>query len=96
MRKTSCVESLCETNRIYHGSPMQTEKSQIEGKRIMPETRLCETYHASINDWSVINLFPIVIPLFDFTGGVVSMTIAAEVLFECLPVKSYPENKHTM
>ena len=31
-----------ETNRIYHRSPMQTEKSQPEGKRIMPETRLTE------------------------------------------------------
>ena len=26
-------------NRLYHQSPMQTEKSQPEGKRIMPETR---------------------------------------------------------
>ena len=29
-------------NRIYHRSPMQTEKSQPEGKRIMPETRFTE------------------------------------------------------
>ena len=27
------------TNRINHRSLMQTEKSQPEGKRIMPETR---------------------------------------------------------
>ena len=26
-------------NRIFHRSPIQTEKSQPEGKRIMPETR---------------------------------------------------------
>ena len=29
-------------NRIYHRSPIQTEKSQNEGKRIMPETRFTE------------------------------------------------------
>ena len=29
-------------NKIYHQSPMQTEKSQPEGKRIMPETRFTE------------------------------------------------------
>ena len=29
-------------NRIYHRSPMQTEKSQPEGKRLMPETRFTE------------------------------------------------------
>ena len=29
-------------NRIYHRSLMQTEKSQPEGKRIMPETRFTE------------------------------------------------------
>ena len=29
-------------NRIYHRSPMQTEKSQPEGKRIKPETRFTE------------------------------------------------------
>ena len=28
-----------KTNRIYHLSPMQIEKSQPERKRIMPETR---------------------------------------------------------
>ena len=26
-------------NRIYHRSPMQIEKSQLEGKRVLPETR---------------------------------------------------------
>ena len=29
-------------NRIYHQSPMQTEKSQPEGKQIIPETRFTE------------------------------------------------------
>ena len=29
-------------NRIYHRFRMQTEKSQSEGKRIMPETRFTE------------------------------------------------------
>ena len=31
-----------EINRIYHRSLMQTEKSQPESKRIMPETRFTE------------------------------------------------------
>ena len=31
-----------ETNRIFHRSPMQIEKSQPKGKRIMPETRFTE------------------------------------------------------
>ena len=31
-----------KTNRIYHPSSMQTEKSQPEGKRIMAETRFTE------------------------------------------------------
>ena len=31
-----------KTNRIYHRSPTQTEKSKSEGKRIMPETRFTE------------------------------------------------------
>ena len=29
-------------DRIYHWSPMQAEKSQPEGKRIMPETRFSQ------------------------------------------------------
>ena len=29
-------------NRIKHQSPMQIEKSQSEGERIMPETRFTE------------------------------------------------------
>ena len=29
-------------NRIYHRSSMQIEKSQPEGKRMMPETRFTE------------------------------------------------------
>ena len=35
-----CISA--ETNRIYHRSSMQTEKSQPEGKRIMPETRFTD------------------------------------------------------
>ena len=31
-----------EITRIYHRSPMQTEKSQSEGERIMPETRFTD------------------------------------------------------
>ena len=31
-----------EINRICHRSPMQTEKSQPEGERIMPKTRFIE------------------------------------------------------
>ena len=34
--------STLETDRIYHWSPMQIEKPQPEGKRIMPETRFTE------------------------------------------------------
>ena len=33
---------VCKKNRIYHRSLMQTDKSQPEGKRIMPETRFTE------------------------------------------------------
>ena len=33
---------MSEINRIYHRSPMQTEKCQSEGKWIMPETRFTE------------------------------------------------------
>ena len=29
-------------NRMYHRSPMRIEKSQPEGKRIMPDTRFTE------------------------------------------------------
>ena len=36
------IESVSGINRIYHRFPMQTEKSQPEGKRIMPVTRLTE------------------------------------------------------
>ena len=31
-----------QINRIYHRSPMQTEKSQPKGKRMIPETRFTE------------------------------------------------------
>ena len=34
--------------RIYHRSPMQTEKSQPEGKRIMPETMFTEFPTSSV------------------------------------------------
>ena len=37
------------TNRIYHRSPIQTEKSQPESKWIMPETRFTEFRALSID-----------------------------------------------
>ena len=36
------VRCLVLINRIYHRSPMQTEKSLPESKRIMPERRFTE------------------------------------------------------
>ena len=36
-------------NRIYRWSPMQTEKSQPKGKRIMPETRFTEFSALSVD-----------------------------------------------
>ena len=36
-------------NRIYYRSSMQTEKSQPEGKRIMPETRFTELPALSVD-----------------------------------------------
>ena len=39
---TSGLICLTRINRIYYRSPMQTERSQPEGKRIMPETRFTE------------------------------------------------------
>ena len=33
-----CILLICQKNRIYRRSPMQTEKSQPDGKRIKPET----------------------------------------------------------
>ena len=38
-----------EQNRIYHRSPMQTEKPQPEGQRIMPETRFTESPALSVH-----------------------------------------------
>ena len=38
-----------ETNRIYHRSPMQTEKSHPQGKQIMPETRFTELPALSVD-----------------------------------------------
>ena len=35
-------KQLKEINGIYYQSPMQTEKSRPDGKRIMPETRFIE------------------------------------------------------
>ena len=37
------------TNRIYHRSPMQTEKSQPKGKWIMPEKRFTEFLALSVD-----------------------------------------------
>ena len=37
------------TNRIYHRSPMQTEKSQPEGKRIMPEMKFTKCPELSVD-----------------------------------------------
>ena len=36
-------------NKIYHWSPMQTEKSQPEGKRIVPERRFTEVPALSVD-----------------------------------------------
>ena len=43
-------------NIIYHLSPMQTEKSQAEGKRIMPETRFTEFPALSVDP--SVGIFP--------------------------------------
>ena len=40
---------LAETNTIYHRSQMQTEKSQPEGKRIIPETMFTEFEALSVD-----------------------------------------------
>ena len=40
--QTKSGSSNLDKNRIYHRSAMQTEKSQPEGKRIMPESRFTE------------------------------------------------------
>ena len=37
------------TNRVYHRSVMQTEKSLPEGKRIMPKTRFTECPALSVD-----------------------------------------------
>ena len=36
-------------NRIYHWSPLQTEKSQLKGKWIMPEMRFIEFTASSLD-----------------------------------------------
>ena len=38
-----------QINRIYHRFPMKTEKSQPEGKRIMPETRFTDFRALSVD-----------------------------------------------
>ena len=44
---------------IYHGSPMQTERSQTEGNRIMPEAMFTEFSALSVDprvgiSWSAL------------------------------------------
>ena len=63
--KVYCVSPQMETNRIYHRPPLQTEKSQPEGKRIMPEMRLTE--------FPALSVYPLVLisrsasrPTFDY------------------------------
>ena len=43
---------VCKKNRMYHRSPMQTEKSQPEGKQIMLETRFTEFLHYPLTQGS--------------------------------------------
>ena len=43
------LRCLCRmTDRIFHRSPMQTEKSLLEGKRIIPEMRFTEYLALSV------------------------------------------------
>ena len=42
-------------NRIYSRSPMQTEKSQPEGKRMMPQTMFIEFPASSVYPRAVIS-----------------------------------------
>ena len=44
-----CVPKKRQTNRIYHWFPMQTEKCQREGKRIIPEMRFTEPFKGSLS-----------------------------------------------
>ena len=44
-----CYFLVSVINRIYHWSSMQTEKSQSEGKRIVPETRFTEVPALSVD-----------------------------------------------
>ena len=39
---------------FYRKSPMQTEKSQPEGKRILPETRFNQFPALSVDSWTEI------------------------------------------
>ena len=53
------IKQVSEKNRIYHRSPMQTEKSQPKGQWIMPETRFTEFPALSIDprvgiSWSAL------------------------------------------
>ena len=47
--KTVNSSAVGKTNRMYPRSPMQTEKSQPQGKRIMLETRLTEFQTLSVD-----------------------------------------------
>ena len=40
---------ISDNKKIYHRSPMQTEKSQSKGRRIMPETSFTEFPALSFN-----------------------------------------------
>ena len=46
-----------QINEIHHRSPMQTEKSQPEGKRMMPETRFTEFPALSVDPRAGISLY---------------------------------------
>ena len=54
-----------ETNRIYHWFPMQTEKFQPEGERMMPEMRFAEFPALSVE--TRVGIFqPAWRPMFDY------------------------------
>ena len=55
-KSSSEAKHLLKKNRIYLWSPMQTEKSQPEGKRIMPETRFTKFPALSIDQRVGISL----------------------------------------
>ena len=49
MCKQPVETNIYEINRLFNRSPMQTKNSQIEGKRIMPETRFTELPAVSVD-----------------------------------------------